>query len=222
MADARCESGELQQRINGPEHSGSSGGLANAGKPRLQKRIGGGKNVEPLQPRGGPEPPSDGGALFPPGPGDVDAWRELLAVHPELEPARCYFDWLCDGLGDAGLLPVRASGVVATGAFRKVAILRDRERGRLVGRYLGVRIACERAQAAQVVGVQAEERRMGEPAQVDAAIVPPKAESELRGCLDELATRMDERSGRLRAGGNGVVALQGAVALTELMRRVCR
>ena len=51
------------------------------------------------------------------------------------------------------------------------------------------------------------------------ALSPAEAESCLRRVADGLASPLDQRIDRLRAGGNGVVAVQGAAAFRELMRR---
>lgn len=52
------------------------------------------------------------------------------------------------------------------------------------------------------------------------ADLAPATESAVRGLADGLAAGMDEhRADRLRCGGNGVVALQAAVAFVGLARR---
>jgi DNA (cytosine-5)-methyltransferase 1 len=48
----------------------------------------------------------------------------------------------------------------------------------------------------------------------------PALEPGVRGMADELASPLHERRHRLRATGNGVVAIQAAVAFTLLMRRI--
>lgn len=71
--------------------------------------------------------------LFPPGPGDLDAWRKVLAIDPTLEPAICR---VADGLAGeldgcrADRLRACGNGVVALQAALAFAVLADRTRGR--------------------------------------------------------------------------------------------
>ncbi len=177
-----------------------------------------------------------------PGPGARDEWRDILAEFPWLEPARSRFDWLCDGLRDAGLLPVGAAGVAAAGPAK---ILRDRGRGRLVGEYIGRAIAAERTsgvgrlsgvgatrpgeeeagrcsakKAAQAMGVPPAHDELGESVHLDSRELPPEVEPAIRRVFDDVAAILDERSSSLRAGGNGVMAVQGALAFVDLIGRV--
>ena len=48
---------------------------------------GGGSDNEPLQSPIGAEPSGYDRALFPPGPADRDAWREIIRSRPDLAPA---------------------------------------------------------------------------------------------------------------------------------------
>ena len=113
-------------------------------------------------------------ALFPPGPGDRDAWAELIGRSGfQVAPATRRFDWIVLAARRAG---ISLDGIPGTPEH--------------VGR--AIRQAC----------------------------VAPEVKSEFRRQLDELARLLDERTDRLRAGGNGVVALQGAVAFAALARRI--
>ncbi len=61
--------------------------------------------------------------LFPPGPGDLDAWREVLAYRPELEPAVCR---VADGVADrVDRLRSVGNGVVPLEAAYALGVLRD-------------------------------------------------------------------------------------------------
>ena len=121
------------------ESSGRCDNLAHAGQPGLPF-------AEQCSPRGdgagGGTPGSTTelrGTLFPPGPGDIDAWRKVLVRRPWMRPA----------------------------------------------------------------------------------ISQAEIESALRGVDDELANLVvQQRTDALRAAGNGVVALQGAAAFVELVRRL--
>jgi hypothetical protein len=61
---------------------------------------------------------------------------------------------------------------------------------------------------------------LGNESSPSAQTSAPATESGARGLADVVADRMDERAARLRAGGNGVVALAGAAAFIELFRRM--
>lgn len=72
------------------------------------------------------------GFLFPPGPGDFDAWRELLAIRPEIEPAICgSFDESTDAVDGytasrVDRLRALGNGVVPACAAVAYSVLRRR------------------------------------------------------------------------------------------------
>lgn len=150
-----------------------------------------------------------------PGPGAAGEWRRILEEFPWLAPARSRFDWLCDGFRRAGLLPVGLSG---EGTHEPV-IIRDRRRGRELGRAIGIAIASERAQAKKAVGIQAANNELGRSTEVDANGIPQEVESQIYGIINDTTTILDQRNSSLRACGNAVVVLQGGAALILLLRR---
>ncbi|MGO4338992.1 DNA cytosine methyltransferase [Labrys sp. KB_33_2] len=106
------------------EYRGPSAALADADVVELRQQSPAGQQSLLQQ--------DDGIGLFPPGPGDLDGWREVLARAPELEPSlRRVADGLASGLDDArierlrmlgnGVVPLEAAYAVRTLAARLAA-----------------------------------------------------------------------------------------------------
>ena len=138
-----------------------------------------------------------------PGPSNREEWRRILADSPWLEPARSRFDWIMDAARHAGLL--------------RDGVPRDRKE---IGKAIAAALAKEKASEGQnALGVSAEIPAVEQSAEVDTDSISPSPESAFRRELDDVAALLDERTDSLRAGGNGVVAIQGAVAFISLARR---
>jgi hypothetical protein len=130
-----------------------------------------------------------GYGFFPPGPADREAWAAILSERPDLAPAVSRAELIAWRAHLAGLLDLQTVVAAVQADSDPRRSYRDRRSARAVGR------AIRKAVAAQ------------------------KAQSAIRGVADDVAGEMDERVDSLRACGNGVVALQGAAAFVELVRR---
>ena len=81
------QQGGHEERRDGAGSAGAVRAVPDASGAGLSQRIGGGSDNEPLQSPIGAEPSGYDRALFPPGPADRDAWREIIRDRPDLAPA---------------------------------------------------------------------------------------------------------------------------------------
>jgi hypothetical protein len=117
--------------------STSRRGSPNSRGTGLSERNGGGSDNEPFQQAIRTHPTSHDRALFPPGPADRDAWRDIIAERPDLAPAVEYevcsvADGIARGLDFTRADQLRGLGnmvVPLSGALALLILLnRDTER----------------------------------------------------------------------------------------------
>jgi DNA (cytosine-5)-methyltransferase 1 len=188
---------------------------SHGGRARLADAAERGRGVperSPLPARGEPDAPGGGAALplFPPGPADRAAWAAVLAARPDLAPA----------VADPGdrLVPQPGRGAQGRAGARSAGagILADAMRERRQQESRGAH-GDEAADAGRGAAHDHEPASGGEGAE---SRREAQVESALRGLAHGTAAGVAGRAEQLRAGGNGVVPLQAAFALSVLAGRI--